>query len=571
MEMKRSKVTVLVLSVCMIMASFSVIPVRAADTEPDSTAVAQIGEAKYEKLTDAVSKADVGAEVDVLADIDQAGTITVTGGQELTLDLNGHTVSGASFNVKGSLTVIDSTVGQPTVAEDFEVTYDGAGKITGGGIVVSVKPEGGSDACFCLKSGIIEGTGTTSVVQVSKPSDSEYGTVEIDIQGGYIYSLKNGALAVDGDVSYESQVHISGGVLKSDCTTTSVGIYAIDVDNATDRLWVDGGTIIGRSKEAVHSNCTETIISGGTFYSRAYTVYRQDGDVLQLTGGKFICGADGKESYSAQDNVIQIGSNADEIVISGNPVVQGCSPDQPTFRDVRNNVRSIAGGTFSRKPDSGYIVESYAAYAAPDGWYRVVKEFDKENDQDSTFWLSGSYDIRDYKDGNTYPELQDYLFAGWFTDEECTTPIGQDIQEGIVYAKFVDRSMLTVKGQIKNGTTAESGETNLRMLSSVDSLGYSQVGFVIQKGPGAEKKEFVTDKVYQNITGEELGTAVSYDPTVFSKNSQWFITYTITEIPTSAFDTEITIQPFWVTLDGTKVYGEERTLTVQEGINASTD
>ena len=67
------------------------------------------------------------------------------------------------------------------------------------------------------------------------------------------------------------------------------------------------------------------------------------------------------------------------------------------------------------------------------------------------------------------------IFAGWYTDETCTTPYMLD--SGEAYAKFVDENVLSVRVQCEAGLTANKEDTNLRFITTVDGKDYRAVGF----------------------------------------------------------------------------------------------
>ena len=102
--------------------------------------------------------------------------------------------------------------------------------------------------------------------------------------------------------------------------------------------------------------------------------------------------------------------------------------------------------------------------------------------------------IQTYKDNNTYPILsaatytdsQDWLFAGWFTDADCETPIGSEIPDTGAYAKFVHADVLSVKCQIESSTQSDTEHTNMRLISTLDSLMYDKVGFKVRFNNGKE-------------------------------------------------------------------------------------
>lgn len=180
-------------------------------------------------------------------------------------------------------------------------------------------------------------------------------------------------------------------------------------------------------------------------------------------------------------------------------------------------------------------------------------------------------DISEYRktEGNyTIPNdiPKGYLFAGWFEDESCETAIGIDKKNGAAYAKFVDEDLLGVKAQVTAGTTILSEETSMRILSAVDSLDYSKVGFEL-------KVDDITQTVGNNTVYKTLtvnlgdGNTFAQTPVeIFGKAAEYFKACVITGIPKADFNTDIIVTPYWYTLDGTKVTGTPTTKKVSQGI-----
>lgn len=181
----------------------------------------------------------------------------------------------------------------------------------------------------------------------------------------------------------------------------------------------------------------------------------------------------------------------------------------------------------------------------------------------------GYYDVSGYRSGMAYtpPVKDDCVFAGWYTDDTYTTPLGKNVTTGMAYAKFVDAEVLSVKYQIGYGTTLDDTEAKLRFVTTVDSLRYESVGFRIKKGEN-EPFEETTKTVYETLAGyKDESTKESYKPSVFSEDSKFFMALRLAEIPQDDFDVKIVVTPLWVTLDGTTVFGAERELTIQEAIS----
>lgn len=154
----------------------------------------------------------------------------------------------------------------------------------------------------------------------------------------------------------------------------------------------------------------------------------------------------------------------------------------------------------------------------------------------------------------TDEQHKDWIFAGWFTDAGCGTVC--ESTSGEAYAKFVPAGVLSVKCQILEGTSSQEPSGKLRIISTVDSLDYSKVGFDIVVDDNARSYE--STKVYTKIVAKDSGIAVDYAPSAFHENAEFFLTGTLVNIPPTAASTPIQITPWWVTLDGTIVYGVGR-------------
>jgi len=168
---------------------------------------------------------------------------------------------------------------------------------------------------------------------------------------------------------------------------------------------------------------------------------------------------------------------------------------------------------------------------------------------------------------------EEWLFAGWYKDQECTK--GNVIKKASInsyvgqaaYAKFVSADLLTVKIQVSENTQGSSS-TNMRMVSSVDTLNYAGVGLTVEyhRDDGTTSTQtFAGNKVFNEIIASaESGVDYDYNAKVFDTESSWFITATITDITSDNYDNNFVIKPYWVTFDGTYVYGESRYVQIQD-------
>ncbi len=147
----------------------------------------------------------------------------------------------------------------------------------------------------------------------------------------------------------------------------------------------------------------------------------------------------------------------------------------------------------------------------------------------------------------TYAGADGKRFAGWFTDEACTVPADlSDVQEDMtVYAKYVSDSLLRSKFVQQRLFGSE-----VWLFSAVDSGAYAETGFVVN---GTTVPADYTGSKYSVYSARVLfGSGVGKDAKLI-----------VGSCPVKGMhrgDT-LTVQPYWITADGTTVYGEERTLT----------
>ena len=187
--------------------------------------------------------------------------------------------------------------------------------------------------------------------------------------------------------------------------------------------------------------------------------------------------------------------------------------------------------------------------------------------QEGYTWESKNY--KDDKGAGIAPEAPEgYLFAGWYTKEGTTyKPVSNPVENANYYAKFVPEKVLGMKAQISKTLTDDNAENDgttaaIRFVTSIDnSKAYKHVGFNIKKGSsGTAEDAKTTDYVYRTIYAvgatDSNGKAEDYVPEeLFHEASYYFKTWTIGNIKEAAYNTEITVIPYWITLDGTRVEG----------------
>ena len=146
-------------------------------------------------------------------------------------------------------------------------------------------------------------------------------------------------------------------------------------------------------------------------------------------------------------------------------------------------------------------------------------------------------------------DMDGYVFAGWFTDADCTKAFtGTNAK---AYAKYVDKAVLTVKAQVNSDKNA------IRFVTTVDSLDYKLVGFDIEFcGKKADPEKTKTTTVYTSLNQYVNDNKEAVLPTVFSPVSKYFAAFTVRNVPIDKTNEKFTVKAYWITLDGTTVYGE---------------
>lgn len=210
---------------------------------------------------------------------------------------------------------------------------------------------------------------------------------------------------------------------------------------------------------------------------------------------------------------------------------------------------------------SSVIFVAGATDNTSESYYKVVSMDVSEYRADLTNLRSPAYD-----------EEEGYIFAGWFTDETCEQAIAKDTQTGSAYAKFVPAAILGVKAQVSielaDDDTTNDASGSIRFVTSVDTLKYSEVGFIFERGKGEEIKS--SSKVYTelyvtDVNGKTTTKEEKKPSDVFHSASAYFKAWTYTNVPEGAYNTKIEATPFWVTLDGTTVKATSSVKCVNEG------
>ncbi len=182
----------------------------------------------------------------------------------------------------------------------------------------------------------------------------------------------------------------------------------------------------------------------------------------------------------------------------------------------------------------------------------------------------------------TAPVKADHVFAGWYTADESNNLSSIKEADGIpsdttTYAKFVPAYVLSVKTQVEKKaemlsteaatkvSQSEDFSTFMRVLSSVDSGDYQDVGFEILLGD----KETVLKvapitKVYEGLKLSATDENAIKPDSIFGSAAKYFTALDMKNISIKSFSSKIYIRPYWTTLDGTKVEGLAKNVRVED-------
>ena len=326
-----------------------------------AAAVAKIGNEQFATLAAAIAAvpANTATTIQLIGNITDMETVTVAADQNITLDLNGHSIATAvnsgsgtatrhyyAIDNYGTFTLKDSAGNGKIEARGIENLENGVMTIDGGKIV-AVDANGGAaiwnEATLEFKSGTLEAT---------------YSGVAVGNAG-------------PGCLNNRGTAHIYSGTF----TDASVRCYAIC--NFGD-LTIEDATVSG-----VHGALTcdtgTLVVNGGSYTASNYygLWITNDGNRTDVTvnGGNFQGGATGKNAIRASvDDGKQDVSDA-TIRITGGTFTGYETNAAAVAVNKSNSAHSwgmaISGGTFSTEPDESYIAEGYAAVASGEVW--IVK------------------------------------------------------------------------------------------------------------------------------------------------------------------------------------------------------
>ena len=412
-----------------------------------SSAKAQIGSTGYGSLADALSAANSGDTITMLADSTESYDFLIE--KNVTIDLNGKTVTMNSTLFAYSIAVTEGA--ELTIADSV-----GSGKLvlkTSIGIYAA----GGS---VVLNGGTIENAAGNAISSCGGKVTVNGGAINVtkaDSYGIYAFNQKNPEVTInDGSI-----VSAGYGVAFADCGgkftmmggSITADAFALStngsVKNSTE-MKINGGTL-SSSTIAVYLPSGMLSITDGTI-TGATGLYMKSG-TLTISGGS-ISGTGAKADYKYMGNGAD--PTGDALVIDncgyphGAPVVQIIGG---TF--TSSSAKSVATYSYgSNSPITGFI--SGGKFSDPVAEENCAATYHPITNEDGSYGVSNLYTVS--FDVSTVPaqsvvygqcavepaapSMDGYTFLGWYlgdTKFDFGTPITADIQLSAKWEKNAEQ------------------------------------------------------------------------------------------------------------------------------------
>ena len=341
-----------------------------------TTCVAETGSKQYVTLQEAIDAAGRKATVTMLADTRENVTISTN---DLTLDLNGHTLNGGTEKGKPALTVTARvTVKDSSEGKTGTIMREDTAENSGVSSHYVIDIQG--DGWLTFESGIVQnnsgnanGKGA-SLVRVGDDSVAKY--PGLNIKGGTFTQDNFIVIKVDS-----GDLFLNGGTLNS---TDS---YAIE---DWHRATIKGGTVNGAVAAWTYNggHNSDLTISGGTVNGNVLSVNygSAEGKVakVSITGGT-VNGTLGTYTYN---NGLATTTDTAKATIA---VTDGTFSSDPTEYVVEDSgVTKNADGTFG-------VAKAYLAMVGDTSYYTMDEAFKAQTASGKPIIL-----LRDYTTGSTF-------------------------------------------------------------------------------------------------------------------------------------------------------------------------
>lgn len=316
-----------------------------------TTYYAQVGETRYTTLQDAVDAATAGQTVTVITDVDMTSgkNITVKEGQNIVLDMNGHSIKGANADhknilVKGKLTLTDSK--ENSTGKIYAETPYQYGVYDKPLVYVGSKGE------LVMESGHIYSVIPEKTADNGQFGIGAYDNSKVTINGG---TIESGWYAIAGNGSgvQTTAITINGGTLVS---TSDYAIYHPQFGTLT----INDGAVVYGAAGAIAMKRGNLVVNGGTLTSKGIGDTGNWGDGTGNLGKAALnfCAPYGDVAATIKGGTIT--AEGDAVLIDAKPT------------EGKTVTLAIEGGTYSSDV-SKYCAAGFTATPNADGTYGITK------------------------------------------------------------------------------------------------------------------------------------------------------------------------------------------------------
>ena len=292
----------------------------------------------------------------------------------------------------------------------------------------------------------------------------------------------------------------------------------------------------------------------------------------------------GDDSDVSTNAVIEIIVN--DLQVYMNPDVEWCSDGDILFtieKDCKHNfnrhgVCLICGESMQLSVSMG-STHSYAAGSIiGDSWYGSGIEVYEDG---VLVGMASKYEYGVPVEVWKYPYdlTKEYTFRwvdGEYTDEEeyfdllvdretlySVEPGGcTEFATGDHLFTIAEQEIRPAEADVKFQTKFNDNTADLRLVTWVDTLDYREVYFNVTIG--GQTAVIPCTTVYSAINAD--GMALSDASAVFGEEAQYFVTYSIRNIPGAAYNEEIQVSVTWAGPDGYSVTSETRTIVLADSL-----
>ena len=364
--------------------------------------VANDGTTNYQTLKDAFDGAATGKTIKVLKDIEDFGAISFTN-KTLTLNLDGHTVSGTSITVGAgaAFTIQTKTTPAVTVDAGYNVSYDAAryGKLSLTKWVEAV--DGGQ---VTMSNGMVESTQNTAFFAFGDKTGKTSVSSKVTIKGGYVKAQEVCASPQGNGAEVIIEGGTNGVVLESldNAVVAGNGTYTADEKLGGTTINIKGSkknpcVLIGRIQTPGYVACGVYHPQQGKLTIGNYTkIVALGGAGVVMRGGELNLGGttnievvatgDANLTGKVGDSRVVVGTSGivfdrdcgyydvanTKIKVSGtNTSVTGSHAAVQVINEKSqdvSNVISITGGNFSSDV-SAFVDDDHDSYQKDDKYY----------------------------------------------------------------------------------------------------------------------------------------------------------------------------------------------------------